>query len=217
MAISAVTPPAPQTVPVWDPFVRIGHWTLVIAFVVAYVTEDEALELHEWAGYIVGAYVLARIAWGVVGPAHARFADFAYSPLKATTYLVALLRGQAERYLGHSPAGAMMVFALLLALSGTVITGMAELASSHGEGPLSLVLDRGMPAPTLDVARADDGEAAEGRERGEHSALGEVHELFANLTLILIVFHVAGVVVASISHKESLVLSMITGRKRPNT
>lgn len=214
MALSTVTPAAQQTVPVWDSFVRIGHWTLVIAFVVAYLTEDEALELHEWAGYVVGAYVLARIAWGVIGPAHARFADFAYSPLKALTYLVALLRGQAERYLGHSPAGGVMVFALLLALSGTVITGMAELAYSHGDGPLSLVLDRGLPPPTLDVARTDDGEAAE--ERGEGSALGEVHELFANLTLILIVFHVAGVVAASISHKESLVLSMITGRKRPN-
>lgn len=214
MTQQKVTPAPQPTVPVWDLFVRIGHWTLVIAFTVAYLTEDEALEIHEWAGYVVAAYVLARIVWGFVGSKHARFADFMFSPVKAATYLVALLRGQAARYLGHSPAGAMMVFALLLALSGTVGTGMAELAYTHGEGPFSLILDRQVAVSSLESPPAEDGEGGAGRR--EPSVMREAHELFANLALLLIALHIAGVVVASISHKESLVLSMITGRKRPD-
>jgi len=77
-------------VKVWDLFVRIFHWTLVAAFAVAYVTEDEAMALHVWAGYLVGGLVLARIVWGFVGPKHARFSEFICGPANAWGYLIDL-------------------------------------------------------------------------------------------------------------------------------
>jgi len=46
-----------NSIKVWDPVVRIGHWTLVIAFFTAYFTEDDFLTIHVWAGYIIGAVV----------------------------------------------------------------------------------------------------------------------------------------------------------------
>jgi len=206
---------AAATVQVWDPLVRVGHWVLVIAFAVAYLTEDDALEIHEWAGYVVAAYILVRLVWGFVGPKHARFSDFLFNPFTALAYLFDLVRARAARHIGHSPAGAMMVFALLFMLTGTVATGMAELALSHGEGPFTLFLEKQTAeSPSADTAPIVEDEGGEGPGRREESQMQEIHELFANLTLILIVLHVAGVVAASIVHKESLVMAMITGRKR---
>ncbi len=42
----------------------------------------------------------------------------------------------------------------------------------------------------------------------------EVHEAAVNSTLLLIVAHVGGVILASVEHKENLVKSMFTGFKR---
>ena len=201
----------PASTLVWDPTVRFGHWALVAAFAVAYLSgEDEADALHFWGGYIVGVIVVLRVVWGFVGPRYARFSDFVRSPLVALAYFRDLLYGRASRYVGHSPAGGAMVIALLVCLAATVATGLIAYGE-EGKGPLAAVL--------VTDANANGNEAEHrataktGREEAE-STIGELHGLLANITVALVVAHIFGVAVASFVHKENLVLAMITGRKR---
>ncbi len=113
----------PATVRVWDPFIRIFHWSLVGLFAVAFLTGDEAERVHVAAGYAIAALLALRIVWGFIGPRHARFADFVRSPRAAVAHLGDALRFRARRHLGHNPAGGLMILALLVMLAGTIATG----------------------------------------------------------------------------------------------
>jgi cytochrome b len=223
MADAAQSEHTDRTLDVWDRVVRVGHWVLVGGFAIAYLTEGEPEWLHTWAGYAVAATVALRVVWGFVGPQRARFSDFVTGPGRAFAYLKGLLQGTAPRYVGHSPAGGLMAIALLAALAGTTWTGMILYAQEENAGPLAPWYGgqtAAIEAPALIAsARADeDGEDGEheGGRRGEgEGSVEELHETLANATLILILLHVAGVVVASRAHDENLVRAMIDGRKRP--
>jgi cytochrome b len=115
------TPPA--TVKVWDPFVRVFHWTLLTLFVVALVTGDEIEAVHTAAGYGIAVLLALRIVWGVIGPRKARFSSFVRSPREVLAYLRDVASLKASRHLGHNPAGGAMIVALLTALVGTAVTG----------------------------------------------------------------------------------------------
>jgi cytochrome b len=119
----AGTARVPATVKVWDPFVRIFHWSLVALFVLAYATGDESERLHIWSGYAIAGLVALRIAWGLLGPPHARFSDFVRPPREVLQHLRDTARGAARRHLGHNPAGGAMVVALLTMLAGTCASG----------------------------------------------------------------------------------------------
>ncbi len=116
-----MTPPA--EVRVWDPLVRIFHWSLVTLFVIAWATGDELDRIHEIAGYIIIGLLVFRVFWGFVGPRHARFSDFVKPPSTIRAYVRDLLHGRARRYLGHNPAGGAMIVALLVMLGVISLTG----------------------------------------------------------------------------------------------
>ncbi len=199
---------------VWDPLVRFGHWALVIAFAVAYLTgeeETDASELHEWAGYVVGGIVVWRVLWGLVGPRYARFSDFVKGPVSSLRYLLDLMTGHAKRYVGHSPAGGAMVAALLLSLALTVVTG---LIAEQGEG--KAVPSQGRAGIVAQAFADEHKEARAGSREERESAIGEAHAALANIALALVVFHILGVALASFGHRENLVRAMITGEKRAN-
>lgn len=200
---------APPVVKVWDPFVRFSHWSLAITFFVAYLTEEDVLSLHVWSGYAVGTIVLLRILWGFVGPRHARFSDFLFSAREVWTYLLDLLLLRARRHLGHSPAGGAMVLALLLGLLLLVASGLATYAVEQNAGPLASVMGQSA------TGAGDDKK--DRREAEDDELWEEVHEFLADLVLLLVLVHIAGVLLASLVLRENLVRSMVTGDKRPMT
>jgi len=185
-----------NSIKVWDPIVRIGHWTLVITFFTAYFTEDEFITTHVWAGYVLSVVVCFRLLWGFVGTPYARFADFVRSPSVTFGYLADLAHKRSQRYLGHNPAGGAMIVVLLLFLLGTAFSGIMLYALEDGAGPLAAWV-------------------AENAER--HELWEEIHEVLANLTLMLVAIHVAGVLFSTYAYRENLVKAMITGRKKANS
>jgi cytochrome b len=183
-----------RDVRVWDLGVRFFHWSLAAAFLVAYASGEEWAVVHVNAGYLIGGLIALRVLWGFLGPTHARFTDFVRPPRDVMAYLRNAVRFRAPRYLGHNPAGGAMVLALITSLLLTVLSGIALYGTTDFSGPLAGVF------------------------RGEFAAdvLEGVHEVAANLTLILVVLHLGGVLLASLEHRENLVKSMITGRKKEN-
>lgn len=126
-------------------------------------------------------------------------------PAATLAYLGDMTGGRERRYLGHNPAGAAMIVALLVTLSGTAFTGWLL------EDDSRLAMLPSVPAIVAPAWADDDGDRDQGAADG---ALKEVHETLANLMLLLAALHVGGVVLASFRHRENLARAMVTGDKR---
>ena len=109
-------------VKVWDPFVRCFHWTVALVFFANYWLFDDG-PLHRWLGYGIAGLIALRLAWGVIGSPHARFADFFPTPSRLRAYVRALLRREHPVVLGHNPLGGLMIVALFTLLALLAATG----------------------------------------------------------------------------------------------
>jgi cytochrome b len=178
----------------WDPVVRLTHWALAaVVLANAVLTEGGSL-IHIWIGWAGLAVLVLRLVWGLLGPGEARLAAFPPDPAGAIRHLRALAAG-------------LMVYALWATLAVLIGTGIAM----TGTGPLG-ALERQQAIETQDWSTLDlDG--GDEREDGEDSLPGEVHEVAANLILVLAGLHVAGVVVEGRLSGASLIGPMLTGRR----
>jgi len=114
--------PAHSTIKVWDAFVRVAHWALVVSVAVAWLTRH-AGAWHERLGYVALAIVLARVAWGWIGTPYARFSQFVRSPAATLVYARQVLAGAEPRHTGHNPLGACMILLLLVMVILVSATG----------------------------------------------------------------------------------------------
>lgn len=114
------------SVRVWDPFVRVFHWSLVSCVVLNHFVVEDGETVHQVMGYIASGLVLARVAWGFVGSRHARFTDFFPTPARLRAQLAALRAGQHPFHPGHSPLGALMMLALMALVLALGLTGFLQ-------------------------------------------------------------------------------------------
>lgn len=158
----------PGTIRVWDPLVRLLHWTLAAGFLGAFLLERPR-DLHEALGWAAVAAVAIRLVWGFIGSRHARFASFVPSPAGFFGYARDVVRGRERRFIGHNPAGGAMVVALLATVAGLGITGwMMGLDAFWGVGWVEetheTLADLGLFLVALHIA----GVVWEGRRHGEN-------------------------------------------------
>lgn len=210
-----------QSIKIWDMFVRIFHWALVGLLVGQYISGEAFKGVHIRLGYGVIILVLARIVWGFVGTKHARFADFLYKPSEIFNYLKSLFVGRPIHYRGHNPAGGLMVFVMLIVLMATIFTGLKTLAAD-GKGPLANTKTAvsGLAYADEDQHEGHGGEKYHSnafRNEGKEKFWKEIHEMMTGFMLFLIIVHIGGVLASSWLHKENLILSMITGKKKSIT
>ncbi|MCL4525249.1 MAG: cytochrome b/b6 domain-containing protein [Gammaproteobacteria bacterium] len=121
---------------VWDAPVRVFHWLMVASFAGAWLTA----EAEQWSfahaalGYTMVGLVAFRIVWGLGGTRYARFSAFVRSPAAVLRYVASLIWRRPERYLGHNPAGAIAIIAMLLLTLVIGVTGWAQYHGAGGEG-----------------------------------------------------------------------------------
>jgi cytochrome b len=113
------------TIKVWDPLVRVFHWSLAGLFLANFFTEGGET-LHVWFGYTILALLAIRFVWGWIGTRHARFSDWVRGPRATRDYLRNRLAGRSRRQLGHNPGAALMILALLGGVLATGITGWLQ-------------------------------------------------------------------------------------------
>lgn len=194
MSDQTTKPEGVEEIRLWDPALRLFHWALVVCVVTAWGLGQfgpSIMTLHFYFGYAVAALLAFRVIWGLFGPASARFSHFLYGPGATLRYAAQIGRRAPSYWPGHSPLGALSVFALLAVLMAQVGTGLyADPDDFINVGPLADTISR---------------EAAI-RSAGWHHRLSLV-------VLLLVLLHLAAILFYRLWKRENLVRPMITGRK----
>lgn len=175
---------------VWDLPLRIFHWALVILLIAAIVTAKiggNALEWHVTIGLSILGLLIFRVLWGFIGGKHAKFSSFIRGPKTILAYI----KGQGEKPLGHNPVGALSVIGMLLALFVQAITGLFATDAILTEGPLYSLVD------------SDSSDY-----------LTSIHTASQYAIYAILALHIAAIVYYRVIKKDNLVLPMLTGRKK---
>lgn len=178
-------------VKVWDGWIRLFHWSLVVLLVVSYVTARAGrMDWHMISGYAILALLLFRIAWGFMGSDTARFGQFLRSPLAAFRHLLHLRRREPDTEIGHNAAGGWMVLVLIGLMLAQAVTGLFADDEILTQGPLAQFAS----------------------ERWVHRMTG-LHHRIINVILIAVGAHVLAVLLYRLLKGHDLARAMVTGRK----
>ncbi|HEY4164221.1 MAG TPA: cytochrome b/b6 domain-containing protein [Dongiaceae bacterium] len=177
---------------IWDPFVRLFHWLLVIGIGFCWWSgETGRMDLHYQCGLVVLGLVIFRILWGLLGSPSARFSHFLKGPGAVIAYLRHIMLPKPSHSFGHNAAGGAMVMGLLLAILVQTVSGLFNTDDIVFDGPFY-------------------GKVPEWFS----DKMGFIHDQLFNPLLALIGLHIAVILFYRLWKRENLVAAMITGRAR---
>ena len=179
--------------PVWDAFVRVFHWSLVLLFTVSVASGKVGGEWIVWhmrSGYAILALVTFRLIWGFVGGEYARYVSFVASPIRAMKFAKGLLSKTHEHVIGHNPIGGWMVIVMLLLLATQAILGLFSNDEIATTGPLARYVSDETSIKLM----------------GRHRTIGDI-------LLALVGIHIAAVLFHVLVKKDGLIRAMFSGNK----
>jgi len=175
---------------VWDPYVRLFHWALVISMAAAWISgENGWMDTHYQIGLFVIWLVIFRVLWGFVGSRTARFTHFIKGPGAVITYMKTMAARKPSHAFGHNAGGGLMVLVLLLVVFAQAASGLFNTDDVVYEAPFY-------------------DNVSEQFSR----LMGFVHNQFFNLVLLLVALHIAVIAMYFFWKRENLVRAMVTGR-----
>jgi cytochrome b len=192
----------------WDPVVRLTHWGIAVAVLLNALVTDGGSVTHVSLGWMGMALLLLRLIWGVLGPSEARFSAFPPNPVAALSHLGELVAGRPREHASHNPAGALMAYAFWLCLAAVIATG---LVMTGGATPMQIASDKAAVASGDWSALAKKSDSSPEDTSLRHTA-EEIHEVVANLMLLLAALHVAGVFIEGRAMRRNLVAPMLFGK-----
>jgi cytochrome b len=184
----------PRSIRVWDFPTRLFHWLLVIFVIISFVTGNiggNAMQYHEWSGFMILTLLLFRLVWGFVGSQESRFMTFMRGPSAVFRYATTLVRNDSRHYRGHNPLGGWSIITMLFALLVQAATGLFANDDIVTEGPLFDWVSKA----TSDL-------------------LTRIHKLNQQVIIALVCIHVLAVLFYFFFKRENLVKPMITGVKQ---
>lgn len=114
---------ATQTEKLWDPLIRIFHWSIAAIFIANYFFNEAGDDWHQWLGYAAVAWLVVRFFWGFFGKGAARWSDFFPTRAGLLLHTKAIFKGEHYHRLGHSPLGGLVMILMMLCMLFLGITG----------------------------------------------------------------------------------------------
>ena len=126
---------ATETLRLWDPLVRLFHWSLAGVFIANYFFNEAGESWHIWLGYYALAWLPVRVVWGFIGSPAARWSDLWPTSARLAEHARALVAWRPYHRLGHSPLGALVMILMMLCILALGVSGfmMEEIDYFWGE------------------------------------------------------------------------------------
>ena len=185
---------------VYDPALRLIHlWNgLAILFLMVTiwisdlfdkgVGEDTLWQIHIFIGYALVVGIVARLAWGLVGPRHARYSDM-WHPA-AWWNAVRHFNLTTKPSFGHNTLASAVYLLVYLLLIAMAVSGLGLAAIEHSMGPFNTWFG--------DMTWLED-------------LFDEPHEIIYYLLMGFVVIHIAALIWHEYKDKTPMAQAMVTG------